>query len=1440
MSRKQISGLRILMRTKQASRMEEGWSFRKFADAFRFVFCILSFLHSATDLIAQGKLSEIHFEHITVNDGLAHSDAMDVVQGSNGFIWIATNNGVDRYNGYDLKHYRLPPSNPTGVTSNRVHVLFVDPNGQLWAGTENAGIYYYDQKADRFYRPVFNVNRFTQDQLLKQLDRSIVKSIVMDRHQRIWVATMNHGVFCLQTGKDSMITSIRKVSLGTSGDISYAATTVFVNISGQVWIGTLEKGLWMVESAKKQNGPEYTATEIKYISEKKIRVVRQDNKENIWVASDQYIYRIRQSRSDSHNEVRKLPHIFNDIQCLYSDSFDHLWIGSNLGLKMIENVENFLSAPASQKIHNYVPDDSEPSGINSGRIHRIMEDNFGNLWLAASDGGINKIRLQVKGFQNLTRNVSKKTTLANNFVNAINLDEARHLLWIGTNNGYSVFNERSNTYANFLVTPAKEKDKGIEVSAFCKVGNSMWIGTRYKGLYLAKTDKLQNPIALGKLAGLPVWGHISVESIISDKMGRVWVGTFGAGLILFTKEGKFVRMYNRYNSSLPSNDVSFLLYDPVQDVIWMSSRDQGVLKMQEQNGVLQLRRQFKHDPDNESSLNVNFAWPLARDENGNIWIGTIGGGLHKVEISNGSEVIRRFQHLVPDSDIESILADQKGSLWIAGAGLKKFTPKTGELINFDVNDGLQSNAFKVASAFMSTTGKMYFGGTNGITWFKPEDIRPTPPPVVRITGMRVLNKNVGKTNGLPGSSMINKIFSEKEGVTIHADENDFLFEFVGLNYVNARKQSYAYKLQGYSENWIMLGDGQRTASFANLPAGDYVFKVKANNGEGVWSVSPASVHVRILPPWWQTGWVYLFYSFALCAAIYWYRILTTSRLKLENKLALERLKSENEYKMTEMKANFFTGVSHELRTPLTLILGPMEEFASSYPESGVMREKVLMMHKQTRKLLHLVNQLLNFRKVETGMIQLSAARKNIIELIVEIYLIFKIKADELDLHYRLDVPSQGVFIYFDPEKLEVIITNLLSNAFKYSQSGGEILLMIKVIGSSECDAVWDNKKLADNYLEISVTDSGTGIHEDDQEKIFDPYFQASNNTSFLSGSGIGLALVREFVERHSGEIMFKSKIASGSTFIVRLPFGKKHLLHCELAPTLPVPEFGQKQPAAGNQDTAKRSSKSEMYKILIVEDNADLRHYLYNLFRDHYQVFLCADGSEGWVKAIDILPDLILSDVNMPVMSGLELSKKIKQNLKTTHIPVILLTALTAAVQELDGLETGADDYIIKPFNEEILKAKINNCLHNRERLQQYYHKQILLQPNEIVIADEDKLFLEKAMGLVEANLSDRDFNVQSLVNSMHMSQSVFYRRIKSITGQTVIEFIRDIRLKNAAQLLKKSHIQISEVASAVGMEDVRNFRIFFQKRYDMLPSVYAKTYREKTVPPKSDEKNCL
>jgi DNA-binding response OmpR family regulator len=534
---------------------------------------------------------------------------------------------------------------------------------------------------------------------------------------------------------------------------------------------------------------------------------------------------------------------------------------------------------------------------------------------------------------------------------------------------------------------------------------------------------------------------------------------------------------------------------------------------------------------------------------------------------------------------------------------------------------------------------------------------------------------------------------------------------------------------------------------------------------------------------------------------------------------------------------FFTNISHELRTPLTLILGPMEDVINSLGTMNGVKTKVQLMQRQAQKLLDLVNQLLDFRKVETGNVPLRASYDDILPFLAEQFASFQLKAQERAVHYQLAVPTEPVPLFFDRSKLEIILTNLLANAFKYVRDKGRVELGATVVGDANGNAVYEQGQLAGNYLKITVSDTGVGIAAHELPRIFDPYYQASHtNTLRMTGTGIGLALAQQFAQRHSGQLTVASTQGVGTTFELRLPFGQQHLSpeDLETSPqstpgaTLPAAEL---QPAdeeeASQAAVAEPAAPTGPPRLLIVEDNDELRDYLHQLFEPDYQVLTAEDGVVGWEKALAQLPDLIISDVMMPRSDGLELCQRIKQHPKTAHIPVVLLTARTAETHQLEGLGMGADDYVSKPFNPSLLQAKAEGLLRNRRKLHEFYQRRILLQPTEIVVADADREFLEKAMGVVEKHMGDSEFNVQVLVGEMAMSSSIFYRRIKSITGQTVVEFIRDVRLKRAAQLLTQTTLRVSEVGFEVGIENAKYFRQVFQKLYGTTPSEYARQHRD-------------
>ncbi|PRY44219.1 signal transduction histidine kinase [Spirosoma oryzae] len=1406
--------------------------------------------------LAQQSPDQFRFEHITIDRGLSHSDAMCVAQDRSGFIWIGTNKGINRYDGYALKTYNLPVDTARGVSANRIRTLHVDSYGTLWAGVERAGLFWYDADTDRF-RSITNWQSYhpggtesgtaIATAALDLLWQTNVHAITSDRRGRLWVATQRNGVVMLQFGPGGRLLAASRIRLTGQADKEPTINKLALDSGGTLWIGTLGHGLWRFNTATGRPAIPLQAVPVPAVGGQNIRAIHSDRQTGLWVGTDDRVYwaAAPNLQSVSPPAFQPLHRTFADVESLFLDSFHRLWVSTHYGLLLMEGKPRTADMPPidETQVHAFLPSDADPYSINSVRIHDILEDQFHNLWLATSAGGLNQLRLRAKPFQELRQPITGPVTPANDYINAICKDDAANRLWIGTRNGLASYDLSTQTYHNYLMRPGFATANGLDVSAlFLAADHTLWIGTRYGGLYTFRPgqdrpgqDRLPRRLSAGR-PGLN-WRGVSIESITEDRFGTIWVATFNAGMHRFSRQGRYLMHYDRTNNILPTHQLTALLYDTSRNVLWASTRDAGLLKLRPQADSLLVLNQFLHQPGNPNSLLVNYTWPLLDDGRGNLWIGTIGGGLHRLTTgAGGQEHVVRYQQRIPETDIESLLADNAGNLWIGGAGLYKFSPKTDQLLHFDVTDGLQSNSFKVGAAYRSTDGTLYFGGTNGITAFQPRSIHPNPyPPLVQITGLRVQNQSVAPGDTVNGRVLIAQAFAQHPAIRLNASENDFAIDFVGLNYANPQKQRYAYQLEGYNDTWVYPAPDQRVATFSNLPAGAYTFRVKASNDDGIWSPKEARLTLTILPPWWRTWWAYLLYVSAFLGTLWFYRRTELRQQALQNKLALEQYKAEKEKEMTDSRLRFFTNVSHELRTPLTLILGPMDELVSTAGLPGAqVRERILLMQQQTRKLLDLVNQLLDFRKAETGHITLRASRDNVIPFLTEIVLIFKLKAEELRLDYALHAPAEPIWLYFDRSKLEIMLTNLLSNAFKYTPEGSRIRVTVACVGSPDSPATFLNDVLQDNYLQIIVRDWGIGMPADQVDKVFDPYYQASHTETLrVTGTGLGLSLVKQFTDAHRGTVSVQSTIGMGTTFIMRLPFGHAHLppdairaektadetaIPATLTASIPLP------------DNAPVSSPVRAAHVLLVEDNDELRHYLTNLLSPAFTVHSAVDGLDGWVKTLDLLPDIVVSDIMMPRSNGLELCRTIKQHPKTSHIPVVLLTARVAAVHELEGLETGADEYMAKPFNPQVLLTKLSVMLQDRFRLRDYYHQQILLEPTDIVIPDAERQLLEKAMQIVEANLSDPNFSVAVLVREMGMSQSVLYRHIKAITGQTVIEFIRDVRMKHAAQLLTSSSLRISEVAQLVGFEDVKYFRKAFQHLFKLSPSDYAKQHRPSAV----------
>jgi ligand-binding sensor domain-containing protein/signal transduction histidine kinase/DNA-binding response OmpR family regulator len=1358
---------------------------------------------------------------------------MTVTQDKAGFIWVGTNRGLDRYDGYTLKQYMLPITQK-GIAGSRIKVLHTDPSGRLWVGAERAGLSFYDAATDQLLPLAAGHLAASGRALLQRLGAVSVTALASDPQGRLWVGTQRDGVLMLTFDPQGQLTSLSPAPLPAGSSTEpYQVGALAADAEGKVWVGTHNRGLCLVRAEATTLTAEATPIP------GPVRALHLDRRGDLWIGTNQQVLWVSAAnrRAVRQLDAHPQPLVYPQLQSLLLDSFGRLWVGTIYGLYVWEAGTATGTAPPLRAGAPtlLLPTDGEPYSLNAERVHQLFEDRTQVMWLCASAGGLNKVDLHQKPFGRLRQQLAGQATLPNNYINAVYKEEATNTLWLGSRNGVAAYDLARHTYRNYLNQNEKGVTHSVDVSAICQTrAGTLWFGSRGRGLVrLVRHQGREELTTFDELPNGQRLRDASIERMVEDRYGTLWVATFDQGLLRFSAEGKLLGSYQADPHGLPSSRFTFLLLDPQRDVLWASTTDAGLLKLRVTPDSVRLLRQFSYAPGAPSSLRVNYVWPLLLDRQGTLWIGTIGGGLHQLSTdAQGRETVRSLQHDLPESDVESLLIDEAGHLWVGGTGLYRFTPRTRQYERYDVADGLQSNAFKIGAAARGADGTLYFGGINGVSYFQPSAIQPNPyAPVVQLTGLRIANQPVAVGQPFGGRVLLARPLSVPQTVTIRPWENDFSVEFVGLNYANPQKNRYAYQLEGYNPDWVYPAPGQRTASFANLPPGTYTLRVKASNGEGGWSARPATITFDVRAPWFKTGWAYLLYALALGGGIMLYRRFEIAQQELKSKLVLEKFQTEKEKELTNLKLGFFTNVSHELRTPLTLILGPMEEIMRNPGPVANLAGKVELMHRQARKLLELVNQLLDFRKVETGNVPLRATYGDVLGFLGEQYGSFQLKAQERGITYQFDAPAEPVRLYFDRGKLEIVLTNLLANAFKYTRDKGRVELTATVIGNASSPAVYSDEQLAGNYLKITVSDTGVGISPHELDRIFDPYYQASHtDTLRMGGTGIGLSLARQFAQRHGGQLTVASLQGTGTTFELRLPFGQQHLrpedIHLE-EPSL--------DPAANESELPLDDELPALSlapapagppRLLVVEDNDEVRQYLTQLFEADYTVLTAEDGLVGWEKALGQLPDLIISDVMMPRSDGLELCQRLKQHPKTSHIPVLLLTARTAETHELEGLGTGADDYVSKPFNPTLLHAKADALLRNRRKLHEFYQRHILLQPTEIVVADADREFLEQAMSTVERHLGNAEFSVQVLAREMAMSQSVFYRRIKSITGQTAVEFIRDVRLKRAAQLLAQTTMRVSEIAFEVGIEDAKYFRKAFQKIYALTPSEYAKQHR--------------
>ncbi len=1378
----------------------------------------------------------LQFLNYTTKDGLSNDKVDAIIQDRYGFIWIGTEDGLDRYDGYQFKVFRNVKSDSNSLSDNNIWALLEDQSGNIWIGTKSGFLNKYDQ----------HKNVFTKWNLKSVgIKENGITSIFQDQQKNIWVGTYQNGLYRLNVSENKLNHWLYVPEDSTSLSNNYV-TSIMQDSRGSIWVGTfsglnkINPGAESVKFDKYFNDPsDGKSLPGNLVWSVSGSTLRQDK---IWVCTADGLSLLNpdensfillplpsKTRYQFGNSISSLVEEKNDIDSV-------LWIGTYSGLVRMNLKTN--------SIIRFLKNEDEPGSLISNQINHLLKDRSGVIWIA-TENGVSKISPKNLRFNNLfsdSANTNLFSKLYGKSVKAIAKDN-KDKIYFGTEKGVISFNSLNNHIINKYPQTADLNVWSLTTDE----KRNLWIGTYGQGLkYL--------DIQSGKITDIniesPTFKTSAYDYIKSLQMDGddLWIGFWGGGLALLnTISGKYKVWINDVNdpNSISYNDVWAILKDS-RKRIWIGTDGGGLNLVGGEAGLFENSGEVKfykplYNSKEKIELSSNSIYIICEarnyspDKNKNLsilWIGT-SSGLDKVVIINDNDgknpdsmkfEISSFLpgNQLTDNSVNNILEDKNGNLWLStSSGISFFDVRRESFINYSDADGLIGEVFNSNASIISGEGIIYFGSIGGINFFNPDQITLSSytPPVL-IADFQIFNEAV-KTNA--DSPLSENIYVAKS-LNLYYSQNVFSFQLAALDYNYPQSIQYAYKMEGFDKDWIYSGN-RRFITYTNLGSGSYSFKFKATNCDGVWNENYSSVIVNISPPWWRTVWSYIIYILLIISGIFALRRFEINRTKLRNELKMQEFEAKKQRELEIMKSRFFANLSHEFRTPLTLIMGPVEELMNNRVGENV-QEYYQIIHRNSEKLQVLIDQLLELTRLENAAIPLKAKREDLIKVLRGIFFSFDSIAKQKNINLTFYSYSDSIFCWFDRDKLEKIINNLLFNAFKFTPDNGTIKLEIKNL-----------KEQSDEFARVKIIDNGIGISDEKLEKIFDRFYQADDSSvKNYGGSGIGLALVKELVDLHKWQISVQSKLGAGTEFSLIIPLSEIYLKESEKEPESVRDNTIDKisgTDVISNEQTElnEREIEKEIEEknrllsakplILIVEDSEDVRSYLKSFLRNNYRVSEVINGEEGLTKSAELVPDLIISDVMMPLMDGMEFCRKIKTDLQTSHIPVILLTARASTESKLEGLETGADDYFTKPFSSKELLVRIKNLLEQRKNLREKFSKEIKIDLSSVAVTSLDNEFLRKAFDVAEKNLSDTEFNTEAFAGEMFLSRSQFHRKLIAVTGQGPGEFLRTIRLKRAAALILENRLSITQISFEVGFNNPSHFAKAFRQLFNCLPTEF-------------------
>lgn len=1322
--------------------------------------------------------TSVSLQKITINDGLSQGFVSAIFQDHQGFLWMGTMDGLNRYDGYEFRKFKHDLEDSRSLSGNSISCITEDWAKRLWVGTSQNGLNLFNRAKETWQRIELGSGLPDSNQF------NAISHIKEDATGKLWVKTKHHHLFCVEVTPDGSV-SAAKVDLPGNWSMQESTSYKIISSGSGGLLAVAFDTLMSIEAQKKpfliQSFPPFLQF-VEAYGKPQIIALHQDHKGNLWLGDRNGMYRY--FPLDQRWEHYPLHHLSEGVvNEIFIGRNGTCWFRKGLDVYQV-SVQNLVNeqAPTPQWI------------CTDG--HTIFEDASGITWIGTVGHGVYKYVPQLQQFKHLLKGEVVYQ------MHEVGMDS----LWLTG----KLFDLTKNTSTSLSFSGLLPREIQLIFGT-----NSL----HHKQIVWFAQDVRDSEVEGDYIRLNRVDLKNMTRSHYDYRMGKGASGS-NAGIYTFMDQSEMLWLIND-RMMLPFDPQSGLFGSPfslgtsgdhsgfarsvihvTQDhtgLFWIGT-SKGIVRVNPEDGSIERLTQ-------KSGLSSNEIRCFHEGEKGEMWVGTHGGGLNHINTTTGKITYFLEKDGLPNNVVYGILEDAQNKLWMStNHGLSQFDPAREIFRNYDMTHGLQSNEFNTGSFLKTENGNFLFGGMNGITAFSPERIEANPVvPPIAFTDFKLNNVSVESS---ASNTVLKESITTSRSITLAYHQNMFSIGFAALEYSVPEKNLYAYQLEGLSEEWIYAGHN-RQATFTNLEPGEYTLRVKGANNDGIWNPEMATLQIIVMPPWWRTIWAYTAYALLVLSLIWAIVHFLVRRERLKNQLLLEEQEANRLRELDQFKQRFFANITHEFKTPISLILGRSSQLLERLNQEDE-RKKLNTIFQNAERLLALVNQLLDLAKLQEGALKSEPRKADMVAYLKELLQHFELSASNRQIQLRLESHILATAVSFDFSILDKVISNLVSNALKFCEPGGNVTVIMHQIDPSN--------------IAIEVQDDGIGMDEETVSRAFERFYQGDNASEQNGeGTGIGLALVKELVQHIGGDIAVTSKPGAGSVFKLRIPIENQQAAQRTLYDFQPTNE--------AMSLPSESSASLQGGQVLIVEDNDDLRDYIASCISSEFEIITASDGEEGLARAQEFIPDIIILDIMMPKMDGIEMLRKLRSTSATSHIPVIMLTARSSSEARINSFEAGADAYLSKPFDPNELRVRLKQIAQSRQLLQEKYkHPEAINDPLQAGLSSVDHTFLEKVQTCVLEGLDRPSFNTEDLATALHMSRPHLYRKIKAITNLSISRYMRAIRLAKACELLQQGLLNVSEVSYSTGFSSNTYFAQCFKEQYGVSPTDFVKAASKPSV----------